>query len=109
MSISELAYHVLADRVTLWRSTRLATGSDSRFADGLSTTGEGLDVKVTQNAAATARRSRLLEDVDGELVLIELDTDARDVVADIVLYAYGDDRTSSAAKQRIQARQSNLK
>lgn len=109
MSISELAYHVLADRVTLWRGTRPAKRSDSRFADGLSTTGEGLDVKVTQNAAATARKSRLLEDVDGELVLIELDTDARDVVADIVLYAYGDDRTSSAAKQRIQARQSNLK
>ena len=108
ISVAELAYHVLGDRVTLWRNTRPATGSTS-FADGLSTTGEGLDVKVTQNTTATARESRLLEDADGETLLVELDTDAPAVTQDIVLYAYGDERTSSAAKQRIQAQQSNLK
>lgn len=109
ISIAELAYHLLGDRVTFWRSTRPATGSNSRFTDGLSTTGERLDVRVTPHAAVTARKSRLLEDADGETLLVELDTDAPDVVAEIVLYAYGDERTSSAAKQRIQARQSNLK
>jgi hypothetical protein len=109
ISIAELAYHFLGARVTLWRSTRPATSADSRFADGLSTTGEGLDVKVTHNAAATARKSRLLEDSDGETLLVELDTDAPAIAQDIVLYAYGDERTSSAAKQRIQARQLNLK
>lgn len=109
ISLPELAYHVLGDRVTLWRSTRPTTGSASRLADGLSSTGERLEIKVTKDAAATARKLRLLEDADGETLLVELDTDGPAVVQDIVLYAYGDERTSSAAKQRIQTRQSKLK
>ncbi len=108
ISVADLAYQVLGNRVTLWRSTRPATGSADHLADGLSSTGERLDVKVTQNAAALARRSRMLEDADGETLLVELDTDAPAVVEDIALYACGDERTSSAAKQRIQTRQADL-
>ena len=108
MTVAELAYQVLGNRATLWRSTRRERSSDGREPDGLSSTGETLDVKVTRDAATLARRLRLLEDADGGVLLIELDTDAPAVVTDIALYAYGDERTSSAARQRIQARQAAL-
>ena len=108
MTVAELAYQVLGSRATLWRSTRRDVNSGSQVADGLSSTGEGLDIRVTRNAATLARRLRLLEDADGETLLIELDTDAPAVVTDIALYAYGDERTSSAALQRIRARQAAL-
>ena len=76
--------------------------------DGLSDTGARLEVKVTQDAATFSRRARLLEDPDGGTILVELDADAVAVIEDIALYAYGDERTSSAAKQRIEARQARL-
>lgn len=107
ISIVDLAYQVLGDRVTLWRSTRPATGAEHP-SDGLSSTGSRLDVKVTQDAAVFARGARVLADPDGEIVLVELDTDAPAVVADVVLYAYGDERTSSAAMRRVLGRQARL-
>ena len=106
--VADLAYQVLGNRVTLWRSTRPATGSPGGSMDGLSDTGTRLEVKVTQDAAAFARRARLLEDPDGDTILVELDADAAAVIEDIALYAYGDERTSSAAKQRVEARQVRL-
>ena len=108
MTVAELAYQVLGNRATLWRSTRRDVNSGSQVADGLSSTGEELDIKVTRNSATLARRLRLLQDADGETLLIELDTDAPAVVTDIALYAYGDERTSSAARERVQARQAAL-
>ena len=109
ISVPDLAYQVLGDRVTLWRSARTKVGADERFADGLSTTGERLDVKVTHDAQSLARQTRLLEDADGETLLVEIDTHTPSVIRDIALYAYGDERTSSAARQRIRARQSRIK
>lgn len=108
LPIAELAYHVLGSRVTLWRSTRHEGGTAAQFEYGLSSTGEGLVITVTPNAAALARRLRLLEDADGETLLVELDTDAHAIVVDIALYAYGDERTSSAARQRVEARRATL-
>lgn len=108
ISLAELAYQVLGERVSLWRSTRPTREMPDASADGLSTTGTRLEAKVTQNAAALARQARMIEDIDGNMLLIELDTDTPGVVEDIALYAYGDERTSSAARQRIQARQKAL-
>jgi hypothetical protein len=108
MTVAELAYQVLGNRATLWRSTRREVSSDSQVPDGLSSTGEGLNVKVARDATAHAKRLRLLEDADGETLIIELDTNAPAVVTDIALYAYGDERTSTAARGRIQARQATL-
>ena len=108
MTVAELAYQVLGNRATLWRSTRRDVNSGSQVPDGLSSTGEGLNVKVTRDTTALARRLRLLEDADGETLLIEFDTNAPAVVTDIALYAYGDERTSSAARERMQARQATL-
>jgi hypothetical protein len=107
--LAELAYQVLGDRVTLWRSANREESTTDRFADGLSTTGERLDVKVTHNAATLTRRLRMIEDADGDTIVIELEAEARGVVEDIVLYAYGDVRTSIAAAERIRARQEALK
>lgn len=109
ISVSDLAYHVLGERVTLWRSTRPAADSGGPLVDGFTATGNHLDVTVTRDASALARQARLLEDADGETIVVELDTGAPSVIQEIVLYAYGDERTSSAARQRIQARQSGLK
>lgn len=110
VSAAELALHVLSGRVTVWRTTgqSASTMVETDAADGLSSTGEGLSVKVTEDAAALARHSRLLEDGDGNLLVVELATSAPAVVADVTLYAYGDERTSSAARQRIEARQAAL-
>lgn len=110
ISAAELALHVLSSRVTLWRTTAHgeSLNVDTDGADGLSSTGEGLQVTVAADAAALARRSRLLEDADGDLIVVELATSAPAVAADIALYAYGDERTSSAARQRIEARQAAL-
>jgi hypothetical protein len=108
ISIQELAYQVLGDRVTLWRSTRPSRGAGG-LMDGLSSTGEGLEVKVVQNAMSFARRARLLEDADGGVLVIELDTKAPSVVAEVALYAYGDVRASASAQQRVQERQAALK
>ncbi len=109
ISVSELAYHLLGARVTLWRGTQPATVTHERSNEGLSSTGERFNVMVTRNATALARQTRLLDDPDGETLLVELDTDAPAVMQDIALYAYGDERTSSAAKGRIQARQTILR
>jgi hypothetical protein len=109
IALAELAYQVLGDRVTLWRSANREDSTTDRLADGLSTTGERLDVKVTHDATTLARRLRMIEDADGDTIVVELETEARGVVEDIALYAYGDVRTSSAAGQRIRARQEALK
>jgi hypothetical protein len=106
--LAELAYQVLGDRVSLWRSANREESTTDRLADGLSTTGERLDVKVTHDAATLTRRLRLIEDTDGDTIVVELETEARGVVEDIVLYAYGDVRTSGAAGQRIRTRQEAL-
>jgi hypothetical protein len=110
MTVAELAYHALGDRVTLWRRTGTVPASVSadKDADGLSSTGERLHIAVTHNASALARRQRLLEDMEGSTLLVELETDAPLVVHDIALFAYGDTRTSRAARSRIEARQSAL-
>ncbi len=99
MDVSELAYHVLGDRGSFWRGAQ----TEAR-TDGLSATGASITVTITDDAHATARRNRLLEDPDGTLVLIELATGAATVIEDLALYAYGDARTSSAARERIEAR-----
>lgn len=108
ISAAELAYHALGERVTLWRRAGQASARSDSAADGLTTTGQRLQIKVVKNAAATARRERLLEDTDGDILLVEIHTDAPAVIENIALYAYGDTRTSSAAKQRIEARRSAL-
>lgn len=99
MEVADLAYHVLGDRASLWRGTQAEPPTD-----GLSAIGASITVTITDDASATARRNRLLEDPDGNLILIELATGATAVVEDLALYAYGDARTSSAARERVEAR-----
>jgi hypothetical protein len=106
--VQQLALHVLGGRVSLWRTTQQETIPTIELADGLSSIGESLTVTVTDNASALARKRRLLEDADGDVLIVELDTGAPAIVADIALYAYGDERTSSAARQRIQAQQAAI-
>lgn len=108
VSAAELAYHALGERVTLWRRVGQASAFSESAADGFTATGQGLQIRVVRNAAATARRERLLEDTDGDILLVELHTDAPAVIEDIALYAYGDTRTSGAAQQRVEARRSAL-
>lgn len=108
ISISDLAYQVLSDRVTLWRSTRANGAVRADASDGLSATGQRLEVKVTQDAGAFARRAHLLADADGDTLVVELDLDATLVVENLALYAYGDERTSIVARQRIERLQSAL-
>ena len=107
-SVEELAYQVLGKRVSIWRSTRSAQDPAGPTSEGLTSIGESLAVSVTSSAGSLARRLRMLEDAEGGVLLVELDTAARAVVTDIALYAYGDERTSSAARQRIRNRQSDL-
>lgn len=102
---AEVAYHALSDRVTIWRKTGLEPARPTAVAEGFTSTGDQLEIKVTQNASALARRQRLLEDTNGNILLIEIGTDAPAVIEDIALYAYGDARTSSAALARINTRQ----
>lgn len=108
ISVPDLAYQVLGDRVSLWRNTK-PISADERLAQGLSTTGQQLDVKVTSDSQALSRRLRLLEDADGETLLVQLDTTAPYAIQDIVLYAYADERTSSAARRRTEARQAEIR
>lgn len=108
MTVTKLAYHALVDRVTLWRRTGTASALSNKATNGFTTTGVQLDVKVTQNPTALARTTRLIEDTAGDTILIEIDTDAPAIIEDIVLFAYGDTRTSSAAQARIEARQAAL-
>jgi hypothetical protein len=108
ISVPELAYQMLGDRVTLWRPAGNAERGRER-ADGLTTTGGSLDVYVTADSLAYARRSRLIEDADGTLLLVELATGAPSVMTDIVLYAFGDERESSSARGRLQERQAQLR
>lgn len=108
ITVAELAYHALGDRVTLWRKTGTASALSNTETDGFTTTGVQLDVNVTQNSHALARAARLIEDTEGDTLLIEVDTDAPSAIEDIVLFAYGDTRTSSAAQARIEARRSTL-
>lgn len=103
VSVAELAYHALGERATLWRRAGQVTARSGSEGDGLTSTGHGLQIKIVKNAAATARLERLLEDTDGDILLVQLDTDAPAVIEDIALYAYGDTRTSSAAQRRIEA------
>lgn len=107
ISMQDLAYQVLADRASLWRETRSSSRS-KEWADELTSTGDRLEIRVESDAAKFARQERLLEDLDGDILLIELDTKANRVVEDIALYAFGDTRTSSVAAQRIRARREKL-
>ncbi len=108
ITVAELAYHSLGDRVTLWRKTGRASALRVIAEEGFTTIGEVLTTKVTRDASALARSERLLKDLSGDVLLIELDTEAPSVVEDIALFAYGDTRTSSAAQARIEGRQRAL-
>jgi type II secretory pathway component PulJ len=108
MALSEMAYHVLHNRVTLWRSTQATPATRDQLADGLTSTGARLEITVTADSATLARRARLLDDPEGETLLVQLDTAAASVIEDLALYAYGDERTSNTAAARIQALQVGL-
>lgn len=113
ITIPELAYQVLGDRVSLWRRTRKTTADGDTTGttpDGFTSTGSTIEVKVTANARALSRRDRLVEDLEGDVVVLEIDLqrDASTIAADLALYAYGDERTSSAAKQRVAERIATL-
>lgn len=109
LSTAELAYHVLGLRVSLWRSTAASADTIGDGDQSLTSTGATLRVAVTPNANTLARQWRLIEDVDGETVLVELETSAEAVVSDIVVYAYGDERSSNAARERLRERQEKLR
>lgn len=104
ITIGELAYHALGDRVSIWRRAGKASVRSKAVPDGFTSTGEKLNIKVTQSARALARKLRLLQDNDGDILIVEIDTDAPAVIEDIALFAYGDTRTSSAARQRLETR-----
>ena len=106
--ISDLAYQVLADRVTLWRRAQRGAGSAQDSREGLSSSGARLEVIVTPDANAVARKERLLDDADGDTLIVQFDTASPSVIEDIALFAYGDERTSSAARQRIEVRRTAL-
>lgn len=109
ITAADLAHQVLGARVSLWRATAATPTSLGSTDESLTSTGATLRVVVTPDARIRAREARLLDDPDGDVILVELDTDAAAVVADIVLYAYGDERTSSAARNRIRDRQVRLR
>lgn len=95
----EIAYHVLGARVTLWRRTR--PGGAVTALTGLSQSGSGLDVVVSADASTYARRERLIEDTDGDTVIVELTTRAHETLIELALYAYGDSRTSAVARDLL--------
>lgn len=106
--LPDLAYQVLADRVTLWRRAgRGAEGAgDSR--ERLSSSGLRLEVIVTPDPSAVARKERLLDDADGDTLIVQFTTTSDSVIEDIALFAYGDERTSRAARERLEARRASL-
>lgn len=108
MPAAELAYQLLGERVTLWRRTGAGARQSEAATSGFSGTGNALDVLVDADTRALARASRLIEDGDGTALLIELDTGAPQVAQDVALYAYGDERESSAARQRLETRRDAL-
>jgi hypothetical protein len=106
---SELGYQLLAGRTSLWRRT----GATHRRVEsalaaqlGLAADG-GLAVDVTEGAARRARELRLVEDSEGDVLLVEGDQHARLALEAVGLYAFGDSRESGAAaawlRERIEA------
>jgi len=63
---------------------------------------------VTPDVRGYARRERLVEDLGGRLLLLELDSTAHELLSDLLAFAYGDARSSSLAADRIRALQAAL-
>lgn len=95
----ELAYQALSGRVSLWRSTSASLmhpGSLATTELGLTGAG-GTRVRSCDDVGVDARQQRLVEDEEGDVVLVALGR-ARALTAEIItLYAYGDARESGAA------------
>lgn len=108
LSVDALAHQVLGARVSLWRATAASPSSIGDGDGSLTATGSSVHVAVTASADDLARQWRLINDATGQTVLVELDTTATAVVTDIALYAYGDERSSSAARERLLRRQKTL-
>lgn len=99
----ELAYQALSGRVSLWRSTSASLmhpGSLASTELGLTGAG-GTRVRSCDDVAEDARRQRLVQDEEGDVVLVALGR-AQKLAAEIItLYAYGDARESAAAASWI--------
>jgi hypothetical protein len=105
----ELGYQLLAGRVSLWRRTS-ATGArvESALAASLGLAADGgLAVDVAADVGRRARELRLVEDSEGDVLLVEGDERARRVLEAVGLYAFGSTRESGAAeawlRERIEA------
>lgn len=107
---AELAYQLLADRASLWRATT-GTGAavESALAEqlGLAASG-GLSVEATPDPKRRARELRLVEDTEGDVLLVEADPDARLTSEALGLYAFGGTRESTAAAAWLRDRLEQL-
>ncbi|MCH1882412.1 hypothetical protein [Agrococcus sp. ARC_14] len=101
-SVSELAYHLLSGRLSLWRSVGERLELDSALAAelGLSATG-GIAVRARNDARAGARKQRLVPDGEGDVLLID---DEGRVVEVLGLYAFGGSRESAAAERWLRSK-----
>lgn len=105
---SEFGYQLLAGRVSLWRRTSASAAIESALAArlGLAAAG-GLTVEVAEHIARRARELRLVEDGEGDVLLVEGGEHGRLALEIIGLYAFGSTRESSAAeawlRERIEA------
>lgn len=100
MTVSELAYQALASRVSFWRK---ASGSATAAGrDGFTSSGSTLEVLLATDVAFIARTNRLVEDLDGDVLIVDFNTSHSQLVLDLTDYAYGDVRMSAVARQRLE-------
>lgn len=97
---ADLGYQLLTERVSLWRETG---ASPSAFGEALSrelglAVDGGLVVVVAAEAPRRARELRLVEDIEGDVLLVESDSASRLALGAVGLYAFGGPRESSTAE-----------
>lgn len=107
-NIGALAGQILRGRVTLRRaaSTETKQSFRSQLAGELGlSSGGGLGVLVSDDAAHLARRARLGLDDSGDIAVVEGNDVHRSVLEAMALFVYGDARESAAAARWISAAQ----
>lgn len=107
---AELGYHLLTNRVSLWRGTGAtpsALGKALIHELGLAADG-GLAVVVAADAPRRARGLRLVEDIEGDVLLIESDSASQVALGAVGLYAFGGPRESSIAEAWLMQRIATL-
>lgn len=105
-SAASLGYQLLGSRASLWRRTGATRARvETRLARELGLAADGgLAVEIAAESKRRARELRLVEDAEGDVLLVECDASSRLAVEAVGLYAFGGTRESSAAEAWLKNR-----